>query len=98
MGWLFYRIACLPETTPGRSAALTSFVVLLVVNTLWSWFFFAGHSFVWGLVDIAAQAIALAATVVLFGRLARAAYAGFLPVAMWVIFAGALNYEIWRMN
>ena len=48
--------------------------------------------------DIVAQALALAATIALFGRIDGAAAVGFLPVAAWVAFAGALNYEIWRLN
>jgi translocator protein len=98
MGVLFYRVARLAPQTRGRTAALTAFIVLLVVNTLWSYLFFTAHSFVWGLVDIAAQAVALTTTVVLFARLDRLSPWGFLPVAMWVVFAGALNYQIWLMN
>src|ERR1700712_3807305 len=37
MGYLFYRILRLPETVRGRNAAITAFVALLIVNTLWSY-------------------------------------------------------------
>jgi tryptophan-rich sensory protein len=98
MGYLFYRILRLADHTPGRNAAIMAFVALLIVNTLWSYAFFLAHSYVWGLVDIAAQVVALIATVVLFGRLDRYSPLGFIPVAMWVAFAAALNYEIMLMN
>jgi tryptophan-rich sensory protein len=98
LGYLFYRIARLPDYVPGRNPAIAAFVVFLVVNTLWSYAFFFAHSYVLGLVDIAAQVAALITTVVLFGRLDRYSPLGFIPVAMWVGFATALNYEIWLMN
>jgi tryptophan-rich sensory protein len=36
--------------------------------------------------------------VALFNRLDGFAAAGFLPVALWLAYAGALNFEIWRTN
>ena len=98
MGYLFYRVLRLPEHTPHRNAAIMAFVVLLIVNTLWSYAFFLAHSYVGGLVDIAAQVVALVATVVLFGRVDRYSPLGFIPVAMWVGFATVLNYQILQMN
>ena len=98
MGYLFYRIARLPDFVNGRTAALGAFVVLLVINTLWSFAFFAAHSPTLGLVDIVAQAAALIVTAILFARIDGFAGVAFLPVALWVAYAGALNFEIWRMN
>ena len=98
MGYLFYRIARLPDYVAGRGAAITAFVVLIVINTLWSYAFFAARSPALGLVDIFAQIAALAVTVVLFARIDRLAGVAFLPVALWVLYATALNVEIWRMN
>jgi len=98
MGYLFFRIARLPSNVEGRNAALVAFAVLMAVNVGWSYAFFGAHSPTLGLADIVAQALALAATIALFGRIDGAAAAGFLPVAAWVAFAGALNYEIWRLN
>jgi len=98
MGYLFYRILRLPEYVRGRNAAIMTFVALLIVNTLWSYAFFLAHSYVWGLIDIAAQVVAMIATVVLFGKLDRYSPLGFIPVAMWVGFATLLNFEILQMN
>ena len=98
LGYLFYRIARLPDFIRGRNPAIAAFVVFLVVNALWSYAFFGLHSYVLGLVDIAAQVVALIATVVLFGRLDRYSPLGFIPVALWVAFATALNYQILLMN
>ena len=98
MGYLFWRIARLPAYVNGRRAALAAFIGLLVVNVVWSYAFFAAHSPTLGLVDIAAQVVALAVTAALFSRVDGYEAVGFLPVALWVAYAGALNFEIWRMN
>ena len=98
MDYLFYRIARLPAAVEGRSAALGAFVLMFALNVSWSFAFFAAHSPIYGLFDIAAQALALLATILLFARVDGAAAAGFLPVAAWVAFASALNYEVWRLN
>ena len=98
MGYAYYRVARLPDYVQGRRAALTAFVVLIVLNTLWSYAFFAAHSPALGLVDIFSQIAALIVTTILFARLDRLAGATFLPLALWVLYATALNVEIWRMN
>ena len=98
MGYLFYRVARLPDYVQGRGAAVVAFVVLIAINTLWSFAFFAAHSPALGLVDIFAQIAALLVTVALFARVDGFAAAAFLPVGLWVLYATALNIEIWRMN
>jgi tryptophan-rich sensory protein len=98
MGYLFFRIARLPAWVKGRSAAIAAFVALLIVNVAWSFALFSAHNPAYGLTDIAAQAAMLVATVALFNRLDGFAAAGFLPVALWLAYAGALNFEIWRTN
>ena len=98
MGYLFYRVARLPDYVRGRSAAIAAFAAFLVVNTLWSYAFFAARSPALGLVDLAAQWVAFVATVTLFGRLDRLARVAFLPVALWLAYATALNVAIWRAN
>ena len=98
MAYLFFRIARLASWARGRNPAIAAYVALLIVNAAWSFAFFAAHNPAYGLVDILAQVLLLATTVVLFNRLDGFAAAGFLPVALWVAYAGALNFEIWRMN
>lgn len=98
MGYLFYRLARRPGRVEGRGAAVSAFAVLMVLNVGWTFAFFAAHSPGLGLIEIAAQALALVITIVLFARIDGPAAAGFLPLAAWVAFASALNYEIWRLN
>ncbi len=72
--------------------------VQLVLNTAWSWLFFGLHRPGVALVEI----VALLATIVAFAILARpvSALAStlFIPYALWVSFATALNGAIWRLN
>ena len=98
MALALWRVLRLPSTTPGRTLALTSFFVQLVLNAAWSFLFFAAHSPVLGLIDIVPQLILIFATVALFFRLDAVAGWCLVPLALWVAFAGVLNYSIWSLN
>lgn len=98
MAFAFWRILRLPAATPGRRLAIALFLIQLGLNTLWSFLFFAGHSPGLGLIEIVLQEAAILATLVAFWRLDRLAAACLIPLALWVGFATALNFEIWRLN
>ncbi len=97
MALAFWRILILPEQQ-GRKLAIMVFLAQLALNVLWSWAFFVAHSPLLGLVDIVPQIILVAATLVLFWRLDRLAGLSLLPLFLWVSYAGALNFAIWRLN
>ena len=97
MALAFWRILVLPEQK-GRKAAIGLFLAQLALNVLWSFAFFAAESPMLGLVDIVPQDVLVGATLVLFWRLDRFAGLCLLPLFLWVGFAGALNFEIWRLN
>lgn len=91
-GWLVWRRV-------GRiDAVLVVWIVQLVLNAAWSWLFFGLHRPDLALIDI----VLLLATILVFVALARrhSAVASwlFVPYALWVAFATALNFTIWRMN
>ena len=79
-------------------AAVVVFVVQLVLNAAWSPLFFGLHRPGIAFVDIAALWAALAVTVWLFFRVRWAAGVLLAPYLLWVSFAGALNFAIWRLN
>ena len=92
--WLIWK-------TNGFAAAATPlsiFILQLVFNGLWTVFFFGLKSPGLALVDIGLLWISILVTVILFW--ARQPLAGIilLPYLLWVSFASALNYAIWRMN
>ena len=82
---------------PG-AAPMVLFGVQLALNAAWSPLFFGLHCPGIAFVDIVLLWLALAATVWLFLR--RSAVAGLLlvPYLLWVSFAAALNFAIWRLN
>lgn len=80
------------------SPALSVFVAQLAVNALWSPLFFGLHSPLFGLVDLVILIVLALITLIMFYRRSRAAAGLFLPYVLWLFFALALNFEIWRMN
>jgi benzodiazapine receptor len=80
------------------AAPILLFAVQLALNAAWSPLFFAMHRPGLAFADIVLLWLALMATVWLFLR--RRAIAGLLlvPYLLWVSFAAALNFTIWRLN
>jgi tryptophan-rich sensory protein len=92
-GWLVWRAA-----SRRRGAPLALWGAQLVLNGIWSWLFFGLHRPDLALVDIALLWAAIGAFV-LAARPVRLAAAGlFVPYWLWVTFAAALNFAIWRLN
>ncbi len=92
--WRVYRTASIRSLRP----ELTLYVVQLVLNALWSWLFFAWHNGPLAFAEIIVLWLAIAATIVAFGRRDRLAGLLLLPYIAWVTFAGALCYSIWQRN
>lgn len=70
----------------------------LIANAAWSWLFFGLHRPGLAFLDI----IVMLSLIVGFMDVARRSTAAaawlFVPYALWVTFAGALNFTIWLMN
>lgn len=92
--WLVWRTA---ERGEAR-LPLTLFFAQLVINVLWSFSFFGQRSPFLGLVCLGALAVAVALNTLAFYRVSRPAGWLFLPYLLWLGYAGALNFAIWRMN
>ena len=84
--------------TDGVRIALTSFLIQLGLNGLWSILFFGMQSPGWALVEIVLLWLAIGMTVLLFWRVAPAAGALLLPYCAWVSFAAVLNASLWWLN
>jgi tryptophan-rich sensory protein len=90
--WLVWR-------KPGaKRLALRLFVSQLAANALWSWLFFAWHQGALAFIDVLVLFILIAATIISFWRLNRIAAALLLPYILWVGFASALTWAVWRGN
>lgn len=81
-----------------RLWAILAFVVQFTLNLAWSPIFFAWHRIEVALGVIVALDIALVLTVWLFFRVRRWAGLLLLPYLAWVLFATALNAQIWQLN
>jgi tryptophan-rich sensory protein len=82
----------------GARVELSLYVVQLVLNAGWSWFFFVKRTGLGSTIEAAMLWAAVTATGVAFG--ARDAIAGwlFVPYVAWVTFATALTISVWRRN
>jgi benzodiazapine receptor len=79
-------------------AALTLFLVQLVVNAIWSPVFFRLQRIELALAVILVLDLLVAATMVLFWRKDRRAAWLLAPYLAWIAFASALNFAIVRLN
>jgi translocator protein len=91
-GWLVWR------ETPRVGAALQLWGVQLIANGLWSWLFFGLHRPDIALADIALLFCLIVAFIIAARRHSVVASWLFVPYAVWVGFAAALNGSIWSAN
>ncbi len=92
--WLVWRkreFACV-----NRSLAL--FVFQLILNAAWSPLFFGLKNPMAGLLDIIPLWAAILATLISFWKISPAAGVLLAPYWLWVSFATALNFAIWKLN
>lgn len=104
--WLVWRRrrAGTPETTDVATRALAFYVVQLVLNALWTPFFFGLYPFVgapalWiALVIIVLLDLAVLATMLAFWEVSRVAAVLLIPYWAWVLFATTLNWALAAQN
>ncbi|MBN1503830.1 MAG: tryptophan-rich sensory protein [Candidatus Eisenbacteria bacterium] len=77
---------------------LTLFIVQLVLNALWSYFFFGLQKPGLAFLDIVVLWVLIVLTLITFWRVSAAAGVLFIPYLAWVTFASFLNFAVWRMN
>jgi len=90
--WLVWRRKSL-ATIP-----MQFFLVQLLLNVAWSAVFFRLHSPGWAFIEIVAFWCAILLTAIAFGRIVRIAGWLMTPYLLWVSYAAALNFAIWRLN
>ena len=82
----------------GVGAALVIWAIGLALNAAWSWLMFGEHKIGWALADLTAMWISIVAFIWLAWPIDRTAAYLYLPYLVWVSYAGALNFYIWRAN
>lgn len=98
MGVALYLIWQKRTEVPGADLAIGVFMIQLLLNVAWSFFFFGLRSPLFGFIEIVFLWISIAATVVLFWKISTAPGALLVPYLIWVTFASVLTYSIWQLN
>lgn len=92
--WLVWRVGGFAAAR----TALTLFLAQLALNALWSWLFFRWKLGALAFVEVMLLWLLIAATLAGFWRIRKTAGALLLPYLLWVGFATALSYSVWRLN
>ena len=92
--WLVWRRSWIS----GARLALVLFAIQLLFNVCWSAIFFSAHMPGVAFAEIILLWLMILATIVSFWPVSRVAGWLMLPYLLWVAFAAALNYSIWRLN
>jgi benzodiazapine receptor len=82
----------------GKLEAYLFFGAQLAVNGVWSFLFFSLQSPFFGLIDIALLWVLIAASMLKFYRLSKAAVVLMIPYLVWVSVAASLNYWVYALN
>lgn len=82
----------------GACTALGLFGIQLLANALWTWLFFRWHLGALSLAEIIVLWLLIAATIAAFWPLHRLAALMLVPYLVWVSFASALTFSLWRLN
>lgn len=93
-GWLVWREAGLAE----GALPLAIYLVQLLLNAAWTPLFFGLHRPDLAFVDIVLLWLSIIATMMAFHPVSQTAAFLLLPYLLWVTFAAALNFSIWRLN
>jgi tryptophan-rich sensory protein len=81
-----------------QGVALGAYSVQLLLNAAWAPLFFGARNVGGGLFDIVALWLAVAWTLREFFSVQRAAACLLVPYWLWVTYAMALNFSLWRLN
>jgi tryptophan-rich sensory protein len=92
--WLVWRKA----GWRGSDPALKLFMVQLALNALWTWLFFVWRMGALAFGEIVVLWLIILRTILEFGKVSSAAAWLLVPYLLWVGFATALTYSLWRGN
>ena len=98
MGIACYLIWVNDADSKIKNNALRIYGIQLFFNFLWSFLFFYFHNPALALVDIILMVISISLTIIYFNKISKLAAWLLIPYLLWVMFATALNFEIWRLN
>jgi len=79
-------------------ASLSLFMAQLALNAAWSWVFFGLQRPGLAFLNLVLLCVAVAAVTAAFWKRLRLAGVLLVPYLLWILFAAALNFQIWRLN
>jgi len=92
--WLVWR----QTGFSGAKGPLTLFIIQLALNALWSYLFFGAHQPMLAFIEIVALAAVILITMLFFWTIRPLAGVLLIPYLAWVLFASALNFQLWQLN
>lgn len=98
MGIAFFIIWKSAVNADVKRTAIIFYSIQLVLNFLWSLFFFGLHQPGWALADIILLWIMILFTIFSFGKISNISAWLLVPYICWVSFATLLNYSFWKLN
>lgn len=98
MGIASYLVAVEKAEEKQKKAALTVYGIQLAFNFAWTLIFFNAGAYLFAFVWLIILWLLIIATIYLFSKIRFAAGLLLVPYALWVAFAGYLNFSIYLMN
>jgi len=83
---------------PEFKSVIILFALNGVLNMGWSYLFFTKQLMLTALFEMALLWITICALIYLIRRFSHLSSYLLIPYAVWVLFAGYLNFELWRLN
>lgn len=98
MGIAFYMVWINAADNILKRKATLFYFIQLALNFCWSFIFFYAQQPGWALIDIVFLWVNIAATIYWFSKISKTAAWLLVPYILWVTFATALNFAIWKLN
>jgi translocator protein len=98
MGIAFYLIWKSGAAAAIKKMAISFYSIQLILNFFWSILFFYLEQPGWAMIEIMLLWISIAATIYYFRQISVIAAWLLVPYILWVSFAMALNFAIWKLN
>ncbi len=98
MGVASYLVITSQASKEEQGKAISVYLYQLVVNFLWSTFFFQFGWYLFSFLWLVLLWVLILITLVRFYRISKPAGYLLIPYLLWVTFAGYLNFAIWLLN
>jgi tryptophan-rich sensory protein len=98
MGIALYMVWNKGMEKPEVKFALRVFFVQLVLNALWSYFFFGLHWLLFAYIELVVLWIFILWNIIAFTKISKPAAWLLVPYLCWVSFASFLNLGVWWLN